>query len=170
MNKWNTILSDPCLMHCNNSTQKNFWGADRKIPRSLIGNRNFPISNQLLVQFGQILPVLDQFLVQYGQYGQIWPVLGKNLSKLDQKLVWSRKIAFFHFGPRHFPVDAPKNVLSVFSIENQVKTYAKVFLNHMACIQVEIRNNQFFFKFWYFAYRQVNGVLTIFSHLGLNKV
>ena len=30
-------------------------------------NCNFPVSDQLLVQFGDILPVLDQFLVQYGQ-------------------------------------------------------------------------------------------------------
>ena len=77
-------------------TKKIFWGADRKIPRSVMGNCNFPVSDQLLVLFGQILPVLD-----------------KNVSKLDQRVVRNRKIAFFHFGPRHFPVGAPKIFLSV---------------------------------------------------------
>ena len=33
-----------------------------------MGNCNFPISDQLLVQFGQILPVLDQPLAQYGKF------------------------------------------------------------------------------------------------------
>ena len=74
-----------------------------------MGNCNFPISDQLLVQHRQILPVLDQLLVQYGQYGQILPVSGKNLSKLDQKLVWMQ---FSHFGPRNFSVGAPKIFLS----------------------------------------------------------
>ena len=55
-------------------TQKNFWGADRKIPSSVMGNCNFPVSDQLLVQIGQILPVLDQILVQYGQ---IYPFQAK---------------------------------------------------------------------------------------------
>ena len=31
-------------------------------------NCNYPVSDQLLVQFGQILPVLDQVLVQYGKF------------------------------------------------------------------------------------------------------
>ena len=48
-------------------TQKNVWGADRKIPRSVMGTCNFPVSGQLLIQFGQIKPVLDQLLIQYGQ-------------------------------------------------------------------------------------------------------
>ena len=49
-------------------TQKNFWGVDRKIPRSVMGNCNSPVSDQLLVQFGQILLVLDQLLVRYGHF------------------------------------------------------------------------------------------------------
>ena len=49
-------------------TQKKFWVADRKMPSSKMGKCNFPVSDQLLVQFGQILPVLDHLLVQYGQF------------------------------------------------------------------------------------------------------
>ena len=34
----------------------------------------------------------------------------------------------------------------LFNVKTQVKTYAKVFLNHMACIEVKIRQAQFFSK------------------------
>ena len=34
----------------------------------------------------------------------------------------------------------------LFIVKTQVKTYAEVFLYHMACIQVEIRHDQFFSK------------------------
>ena len=34
----------------------------------------------------------------------------------------------------------------LFIVKTQVKTYAEEFLNHMACIGVEIRHNQFFSK------------------------
>ena len=35
-------------------TQKNVWGTDKKMLRSEMGKCNFPVSDQLLVQFGQI--------------------------------------------------------------------------------------------------------------------
>ena len=37
-------------------------------------------------------------------------------------------------------------IKDLLSIQTQVKTYAEVFLNHMACIEVKIRNDQFFSK------------------------
>ena len=83
--------------------------ADRKMPRSGMGKCNFPVSDQLLVQLGQILPVSD-----------------KNLSKLDQKLGWNRKISFFHFGPRHFPVGAPKLFLSVYHHNKYIRSFRNI--------------------------------------------
>ena len=35
---------------------------------------------------------------------------------------------------------------NLFILKTQVKTYAEVFLNHMACNEVEIRQDQFFSK------------------------
>ena len=82
-----------------------------------MGNRYFPVVYQLLIQFGQIWTVLDQLLVQYEK---ILPVSDKNFSKLDQKLVWNRKIAFSHFGPLRFPVGTPEKSLSVNERNNAI--------------------------------------------------
>ena len=39
-----------------------FWGVDRNVPRSEMRKCNFPVLDQLLVQFGQIWTNLDKFL------------------------------------------------------------------------------------------------------------
>ena len=70
-----TIIGPYTYVH-----SKKFLGR-RKIPRSLMGNCNFPVSDQLLVQFGQILPVLDQLLVQYGQFYQFQTKICPNWTK-----------------------------------------------------------------------------------------
>ena len=56
-------------------------------------------------------PIWINFTCFRSTFGPIWtilPVSDKNLSELDQKFVWNRKIAFSHFGPQHFPVGVPQ--------------------------------------------------------------
>ena len=58
-----------------------------------MGNRNFLLSVQLLVQFGQILPFLDQLLVQCGQISLFQTKIYPNWTK-----GWSEA------GKLHFPI------------------------------------------------------------------
>ena len=87
-------------------TQKNFWGADRKNPRSVTGNCNFPVSDQLLIQFGQILPVLDQFLALHGQIllfqTKICPNWTKNWSKIGKLHFLILDLGIFLSTPQKF--------------------------------------------------------------------
>ena len=43
----------------NSNTQKNFWGGDRKIAKSVTGKYDFPVSGQLLIRYNRISLVLD---------------------------------------------------------------------------------------------------------------
>ena len=48
--------------------QKIFWGAERKMPRSKMEKCYFPISDQLLIQFEQILFITEQILAHFGPW------------------------------------------------------------------------------------------------------
>ena len=90
---------------------KKFWGANRKIPRFVMGNCNFPVSDQLMVQFGQMLPVSDQFLVQYGQI-----LLFQTKICLNWTKSLKQENCIFSFGTSAFCCRRPKNFLSVGSV------------------------------------------------------
>ena len=71
-----------------------------------MGNCNFPVSNQLLVQFGQILPVLDQLLVQHGPFylfqTKICPNWTKSLSETGKLYFPITDLEIFLLSPQKF--------------------------------------------------------------------
>ena len=75
-----------------------------------MGNCNFCFR----ATFGPIWTNFTCFRPIFGPIWTILPVSDKNLSKLDQKLVWNRKIAFSYFGTQQFPVDAQKKFFWVY--------------------------------------------------------
>ena len=89
--------------------------------KKFLGRRqkNFKIRNGKLQfscfrpTFGPIWTSFTCFRPIFGPVSPNFTVSDKNLSKLDQKLVWNKKIAFSHVGLRHFPVSAPKIFFNV---------------------------------------------------------
>ena len=111
-------------------------------------NCNYPVSDQLLVQFGQILPVLDQFLVQYGKLYLFQTKICPNWTN-----TWSEA------GKLHFPISnlgiflsAPKNFFecSFFSKRPCGSSCTIKDINYSLPANSKNNNSQAFFRFAWF--------------------
>ena len=124
-------------------TQKNFWGAaDGKMARYVTGKCELTFSDQLLVQNGRILSILDKPLVQYGQI-LVQIVLKVGLKQLNR--IPPLEISIFS----HW---RPKNFLRKYNLvyEKSRRKYARSdsYFLHEQAIQAFMVIQRFTFKFF----------------------